>query len=54
MAKRDNKFYDGDGKPVTVWEHEASSEQGVSESLLTGRALLNYEQNIRNEKIKYI
>lgn len=46
------KFYDGDGKPVTVWEHEASSEQGVSESLLTGRALLNYEQNIRNEKDK--
>ena len=34
------KFYDGDGKLVTVWEHEASSEQGVSESLLYGKSII--------------
>lgn len=42
------KFFDGNGKPVTVWGHEVSAEQGVSESQLTARGTINYETDIRN------
>lgn len=46
------KFFDGEGKPVEVWKNEVNSEQGVSISQLTGRMLINYEQNIRKDKDK--
>lgn len=44
------KFFDGDGKPVTVWKNEVGASQGVSESQFTARALVNYERSLRNEK----
>lgn len=46
------KFFDGEGKPVEVWKNEVNSQQGVSISQLTGRMLINYEQNIRKDKDK--
>ena len=46
------KFYDGDGKPVTTWGNDIGSQQNVSQSQLTGRGLLNFEKNIRNDKDK--
>ena len=47
-----SKFFDGDGKPVTTWGNDIGAEQGVSQSQLTARALLNYEQDLRKEKDK--
>ncbi|MDX1365342.1 MAG: SusC/RagA family TonB-linked outer membrane protein [Arenibacter latericius] len=44
------KFYDGDGIPVETWGHTVGSSQGVSESQITARALLNYETQLRNNK----
>lgn len=47
-----SKFFDGDGKPVTSWSNDIGSEQGVSQSQLTARALINYEQEVRKDKDK--
>ena len=46
------KFFDGDGKPVAVWGNSVGASQGVSESQLTARALLNYETSLRKNKDK--
>ncbi|MEX2403894.1 MAG: SusC/RagA family TonB-linked outer membrane protein [Balneolales bacterium] len=42
------KFFDGDGVPVETWANSVGSSQGVSASQLTGRALLNYETELRS------
>ncbi len=47
-----HKFFDGDGKPVTTWGNDIGSEQNVSQSQLTGRALLNFEKDLRDAKDK--
>ncbi|MCM4166505.1 TonB-dependent receptor P26 [Arenibacter antarcticus] len=44
------KFYDGDGVPVETWGHTVGSSQGVSQSQITARALLNYETKLRGNK----
>lgn len=44
------KFYDGNAKPVAVWSHNVDSEQGVSDSQLTGRITANYEKELRGGK----
>lgn len=46
------KFYDGDGKPVTVWQNSVGASQRVSESQITARALINYEKDLRQNKDK--
>ncbi len=46
------KFFDKEGKPVTSWGNDIGSEQNVSQSQLTGRALLNFEKDLRNGKDK--
>lgn len=46
------KFFDGDGKPVAVWENSVGASQGVSESQLTARALVNYETSLRGLRDK--
>lgn len=46
------KFYDAKGKPTTIWSNEVSANQGVSESQLTARALLNYTKDLRENKDK--
>lgn len=50
--RRTFKFFDGDGKPVTVWENSVGASQRVSESQITARALVNYERQLRNKKDK--
>ncbi|MBO9151318.1 SusC/RagA family TonB-linked outer membrane protein [Chitinophaga sp. GCM10012297] len=46
------KFYDGNGKPVTTWANAVGAEQGVSNSQVTGRVLVNYVGNLRKNKDK--
>ena len=46
------KFFDGDGKPVSVWANAVGAEQGVSVSQLTARALVNYQKDLREGKDK--
>lgn len=46
------KFFDGNGRPVTVWSHEVDSRQGASTSQLTARGTMNYETDLREEKDK--
>jgi len=46
------KFFDGDGKPVTIWANEVGANQNVSESQITARANVNYEQDLRAERDK--
>lgn len=46
------KFYDGDGRPVSVWQNDVGATQEVSESQLTARALINYEKDLRKDKDK--
>jgi TonB-linked SusC/RagA family outer membrane protein len=46
------KFYDGDGKPVDVWDNDVGSSQGVSVSQITARGLINYEKELREKKDK--
>lgn len=42
------KFFDGDGKPVNIWGNSVGASQGVSQSQVTARALINYEKEMRN------
>lgn len=44
------KFFDANGAPAAVWKNEVGAEQGVSESQITARALLNYKADIRGGK----
>lgn len=46
------RFFDGDGVPVDVWSNHVASEQSASSSQLTARALINYENDIRQGKDK--
>lgn len=46
------KFFDGDGKPVTIWGNAVGSSQGVSVSQITARANINYEQDLRGDRDK--
>lgn len=46
------KFFDGNGKPVTVWKHSVDGEQGVSISQMTARGTGNFETNLREGKDK--
>src|SRR5690606_25881799 len=46
------KFFDGDGKPVTIWSNEVGANQGVSVSQITARANINYERDLRSERDK--
>ncbi|WP_339924449.1 SusC/RagA family TonB-linked outer membrane protein [uncultured Cyclobacterium sp.] len=41
------KFFDGDGKPVNIWSNSVGASQGVSQSQVTARALINYEKELR-------
>lgn len=50
--RRTFRFFDGDGRPLEVWQNHVAADQGVSESQLTARALLNYENDIRQDKDK--
>lgn len=44
------KFYDGDGKPVETWSNSVGASQGVSESQVTARALVNYKNDLRKDR----
>ena len=46
------KFFDGDGKPVNIWNNTVDASQGVSQSQLTARALANYTKDLRGNKDK--
>src|SRR5690606_27077811 len=46
------KFFDGNGEPQLIWTNAVGAEQGVSVSQLTARALINYEQELRNKRDK--
>ncbi|HEU5148277.1 MAG TPA: SusC/RagA family TonB-linked outer membrane protein, partial [Chryseosolibacter sp.] len=46
------KFFDGDGKPVAFWGNSVGAEQRVSVSQITARAVVNYEQELRQAKDK--
>ncbi|AEL27566.1 SusC/RagA family TonB-linked outer membrane protein [Cyclobacterium marinum] len=46
------KFFDGDGKPVNIWSNSVGASQGVSQSQVTARALINYEKELRQGQDK--
>lgn len=46
------KYLDADGKPISIATNATSAEQGVSESQLTARALVNYTNSLRGDKDK--
>lgn len=46
------KFLDQNGKPATIWSNSVAAEQGVSESQITARALVNYTKDLRGDKDK--
>lgn len=46
------RFYDGNGKPTEIWANSVGAEQGISESQLTARANINYEQSLRKDQDK--
>ncbi|MCW8311221.1 SusC/RagA family TonB-linked outer membrane protein [Sphingobacterium sp. InxBP1] len=46
------KFYDEKGAPITIWGNDVNASQGVSESQLTARALINYNKELRQDKDK--
>ena len=50
--RRTYKFLDATGKPATIWENAVGSSQGVSQSQLTARALVNYTKDLRGNKDK--
>lgn len=51
-VRRTFKFYDIKGKPATTWSNSVGAEQGVSESQVTARALVNYTKDLRQDKDK--
>lgn len=46
------KFYDATGKPATIWANSVNADQGVSQSQITARALVNYTKDLRGNKDK--
>ncbi|SKB89035.1 TonB-linked outer membrane protein, SusC/RagA family [Sphingobacterium nematocida] len=46
------KYLDATGKPIQIVSNAVKAEQGVSESQLTARALVNYTDNLRGGKDK--
>ncbi len=46
------KFFDGNGAPVTIWNNSVAATQGVSESQMTARVLVNFTKDIRGGKDK--
>ena len=46
------KFLDGNGAPETIWINSVAAEQGVSESQITARAMVNFTKDIRGGKDK--
>jgi len=46
------KFYDINGKPATIWSNSVDANQGISESQITARALVNYTRDLRQDKDK--
>lgn len=46
------KFYDINGKPATIWSNSVDANQGISESQITARALVNYTNDLRQDKDK--
>lgn len=46
------KFFDERNVPVTIWNNSIGAEQGVSESQLTARAMVNYTKDLRDAKDK--
>lgn len=46
------KFYDISGKPATIWANSVGASQGVSESQITARGLINYTRDMREDRDK--
>ncbi len=46
------KYLDATGKPISIATNAVGAEQGVSESQLTARALMNYTSDLRGDKDK--
>jgi TonB-linked SusC/RagA family outer membrane protein len=46
------KYLDATGKPISISTNATTAEQGVSESQLTARALMNYTSDLRQDKDK--
>jgi len=46
------KFYDINGKPATIWSNSVGANQGISESQITARGLVNYTNDFRQDKDK--
>lgn len=46
------KFLDQNGKPATIWANSVDASQGVSESQITARALVNYTKDLREDRDK--
>jgi len=51
-ARKTFKYLDANGKPISISTNAVSAEQGVSESQLTARALVNYTNTLRQDKDK--
>ncbi|WP_114789037.1 SusC/RagA family TonB-linked outer membrane protein [Niabella yanshanensis] len=52
LERKTFKFFDENNAPVTIWTNSVSATQGVSESQLTARALINYNKKLRKDKDK--
>jgi len=46
------KFFDENGAPAAIWENDVNASQGVSESQLTARMLINFNKELRQNKDK--
>lgn len=46
------RFYDEDQKPALIWNNSVGATQNVSESQLTARANINYEESLFNGRDK--
>lgn len=46
------KYLDATGKPISIATNAVGADQGVSESQLTARALMNYTSDLRNNQDK--
>ena len=51
-VRRTFKFFDENGKPVTIWDNSVDAKQEVSASQITARALANYTKDLRKMKDK--
>lgn len=46
------KFFDENGAPAAIWGNDVNASQGVSESQLTARMLVNFNKELRQNKDK--